>query len=1328
MRYSKRWKTVVLFAGIAIGLVMGLPAWASEARGQGAEASALFARDNLIAWCIVPFDSKKRPPEARAAMLEKLGFKHFAYDWRAEHIPSFDAEIDALKRHHVSLDAFWVAPGELNRESRRILDVLGKRGVKAQLWVLLDFGADRAAGAEQARRVEAACARLEPLAREAEKIGCTLALYNHGGWFGEPENQLAIIETLERRGVKNVGMVYNLHHGHAHLDRLGEILAKIKPRLVAINLNGMDPGGDRVGRKILPLGQGERDLEVLRTIVRSGYRGPIGILGHTDDDAEERLKDNLDGLDWLVPQLGGHAPGPRPRPRTPVPPKPAGTGSNVPAADAARVRALVEDARNRGDAAKGAAVFASTRFACVSCHRVGDVGGSVGPELGAINRTRKPEEIVASILWPRLVITEGYRAVTVATIDGRMHQGYRVASPPSKVALRNPATGALESIAADQVEAIRDDGSLMPDGLADAMTPEEKRDLVRFVLELGNPHSHTAAVLAAHTIAPAEFTYNRAPLVPADWPDWQARVNRDRLYDFYTKEAIHFAALPYSHLLLPAYPGLDGGRMGHWGNQDETTWADARWQKTRLGSMMRGVFRGAGVTVPKGICVQLEGGLSCCFNPETLLYEAVWKGGFVTFSDHRYGLLDGLIMVGQSLPRPAGTKPVVPFRYQGCYRDGGSVVFAYNLGGVDYFDTPTVKDGKFERIVAPRAQHPLGKIAAGGKPQWPQALVIRGKPGVKRDWPYVLDEITPPIQNPWNALFFLSGIGFQADGTAYVCSLQGDVWRVSGLDEKLEHVAWRRFASGLHQASGLVVRDGRIYVIGRDEITRLHDANGDGEADFYECFSNAQVTSPAGHDFVNGLVVDRRGRFYTASSNQGVLQFSEDGSSARVFATGVRNPDGLGIDARDRITVPSSEGEWTPASLIGLAKEGEHFGYRGPRGHAPPDLPLVYLPRGLDNSSASQVLVPDDRWGPLGGKLVHFSFGAGTHFLLMEDEVDGQAQGAIVPLPGQFASGVHRGAFCPGDGQLYAVGSAGWGTYTTETGCLSRVRYTGGPVLLPTMVHACENGLLVRFSGAIDASRLAPQAAFVQAWNYRYGPSYGSPEFSTRHPGTPGHDRLEVTRAIALEDGHAIFLEIPEIQPVNQLHLHLALDAGRPIDVFATIHRLGAPFTGYEQYRPVKRTIAAHPILADMAALSRRPDPVPWRDPIAGSRAVTIEAGKNLSYLTRSFRVRPGEPIKLIFVNPDVVPHNWALLAQGAMEPVGKLADALIAEPDAGLRHYIPRTPLVLYHSGLVGSQEQSIIYFRAPLKPGRYPYICTFPGHWKAMNGEMVVGSEKGK
>ena len=254
-------------------------------------------------------------------MLQKLGFKHFAYDWRGEHIPTFDAEVRGTQAPRRRARRLLGRAGELNRETQIILDLLKRHAIKAQLWVLLDFGPDKVQGAEQDRRVEAATTKLQPLALEAAKIGCTLALYNHGGWFGEPENQVAIIERLKGRGVTNVGMVYNLHHGHDHLDRFPALLARTMPYLMAVNLNGMDPGGDQQGRKILPLGQGSCDLELLRTIVASGYRGPIGILGHTMDDAEERLKDNLDGLDWLVPQLEGNPPGPRPRPRTPVPPR-----------------------------------------------------------------------------------------------------------------------------------------------------------------------------------------------------------------------------------------------------------------------------------------------------------------------------------------------------------------------------------------------------------------------------------------------------------------------------------------------------------------------------------------------------------------------------------------------------------------------------------------------------------------------------------------------------------------------------------------------------------------------------------------------------------------------------------------------------------------------------------------------------------------------------------------------------------------------------------------------------------------------------------------------
>ncbi len=268
----------------------------------------IFAHDNLVAWCIVPFDAKKRTPAERVEMLQKLGFKKYAYDWRAEHLATFDDEVTLLKKAKIELTAVWF-PANLGADAQKLLAVIEKHEVKPQLWITMG----EPAGADRAAKVEAAAKAIRPIAEEAKKLGCTVALYNHGGWFGEPENQVAIIGALK---LKNVGIVYNQHHGHDHFDKFPELLKLMKPHLLALNINGSVKGGDKAGKKIMPLGTGDLDVKMLTAIRDSGYAGPIGILGHTQDDAAERLADNLDGLKWLLPQLAGKDAGARPKYRT----------------------------------------------------------------------------------------------------------------------------------------------------------------------------------------------------------------------------------------------------------------------------------------------------------------------------------------------------------------------------------------------------------------------------------------------------------------------------------------------------------------------------------------------------------------------------------------------------------------------------------------------------------------------------------------------------------------------------------------------------------------------------------------------------------------------------------------------------------------------------------------------------------------------------------------------------------------------------------------------------------------------------------------------------
>jgi len=297
-------KTVAMVLLICAAFVGRASAADDAAVDVAARAKELFRRDNLHAWCIVPYDGKNRGPEERAAMLEKLGIKRFAYDWRPNHVPTFEQEWDALAKHGVALDAFWMTPPDLPK----LLESFRIRGLKPSFWVAVGEPGER----DQAAKVKLAANSLRALAETLAKAGCRLSIYNHGGWGGEPENMVAVCEAVN---LPNVGIVYNQHHGHAHLPRFKEVLAAMLPHLHFLNLNGMTAEGDKKGQKIMVLGQGDLDVELTRIICESGYTGPIGILNHTGHDAEARLLDNLEGLDWIVGELT-QQPIPKPMPRT----------------------------------------------------------------------------------------------------------------------------------------------------------------------------------------------------------------------------------------------------------------------------------------------------------------------------------------------------------------------------------------------------------------------------------------------------------------------------------------------------------------------------------------------------------------------------------------------------------------------------------------------------------------------------------------------------------------------------------------------------------------------------------------------------------------------------------------------------------------------------------------------------------------------------------------------------------------------------------------------------------------------------------------------------
>ncbi|MFO7669263.1 MAG: hypothetical protein R6W31_06360 [Bacteroidales bacterium] len=260
----------------------------------------LFAKENLVAWCIVPFDSVERTPEERAEMLDELGISQLAYDYRDKHIPSFKREIEVLNEHQIDLRAVWLwldprGDDILGDAGRAILETLEETGTHTELWV--SFPEEVFHGLSDDQALYKAVTILSSVVEVAEEIGCTIALYNHGDWFGEPENQVRIIRVMENDQVR---IVYNFHHGHQQVERFTGLMDLMMPYLSAININGMKVEGPQ----IINLGEGDRELEMLKIIAASGYKGSIGIIGHTEgEDIRVVLERNLKGLDRLRSQI-----------------------------------------------------------------------------------------------------------------------------------------------------------------------------------------------------------------------------------------------------------------------------------------------------------------------------------------------------------------------------------------------------------------------------------------------------------------------------------------------------------------------------------------------------------------------------------------------------------------------------------------------------------------------------------------------------------------------------------------------------------------------------------------------------------------------------------------------------------------------------------------------------------------------------------------------------------------------------------------------------------------------------------------------------------------
>ena len=185
-------------------------------------------------------------------------------------------------------------------------------------------------------------------------------------------------------------------------------------------------------------------------------------------------------------------------------------------------------------------------------------------------------------------------------------------------------------------------------------------------------------------------------------------------------------------------------------------------------------------------------------------------------------------------------------------------------------------------------------------------------------------------------------------------------------------------------------------------------------------------------------------------------------------------------------------------------------------------------------------------------------------------------------------------------------------------------------------------------------------------------------------------------------------VEIPLRRGLNQIEAAFRRLRGEPPPVYL--------------HDPTGQPVPGARLAANAAAL--KPWAEEWDRAESGDRgALRVQAVPGLmQFSPTELRVKAGAPVRLIFENPDLMPHNLILVAPGADEEVGALADAMASEPGAMAKHYVPASPKVLHATPLVEPTRRTELNFTAPSAPGRYPYLCTFPGHWRIMRGVLIV------
>ena len=430
----------------------------------------------------------------------------------------------------------------------------------------------------------------------------------------------------------------------------------------------------------------------------------------------------------------------------------------------------------------------------------------------------------------------------------------------------------------------------------------------------------------------------------------------------------------------------------------------------------------------------------------------------------------------------------------------------------------------------------------------PREDLVKGIPGDKRRVNSVHPSFTLRQARPENFEPRVGGIDFLSDGSMVLCTWDEDgaVYKLSNWQDETDRIEVKKIAFGLAEPLGIAAVDDTIYVLQKQELTKLVDTDGDGIIEEYLTVCDEwQVTSNF-HEFAFGLVF-KEGFFYgnlatailpggaskqpQVSDRGKVFRVRPDGSDFELIAHGLRTPNGIGIGVDDEIFISDNQGDWLPSSKIVHLVKGRFFGSRSvdPEGtrDIKEDLPVVWLPQNEIGNSPSNIAPLDV--GPYAGQMIHGEITHGGIKRVYVEKVDGEYQGAVFRFIQGLEAAVNRISWA-NDSTLVAggIGSSGnWQDAGKKWYGLQSLTYNDNLVFEMLRVKARANGFVVELTEAIGSPERIEASDFeVRSWKYVPTSDYGGPKVDPAvHP---------VKEAVVSEDRKTISLVLGELS-VNRV-------------------------------------------------------------------------------------------------------------------------------------------------------------------------------------------------